>query len=144
MSPSGRVVRLARCENVPGFPALLNAMLAETGGLFYPEYIVHEEDRPFGMGQFMCQVNFIDQDNLGGSRRYIRNSYGLGLIVEQAVQEAAHTAIGWYCYYNSDLAAEVSSFTHYLGEQDTTEGLHRGVYTEPRPDESPRCRALVA
>ena len=64
MSPSGRVVRLARCENVSGFPALLNAMLAETGGRFYPEYIVHEEYRPWGMGQFMCQVNFINQDKL--------------------------------------------------------------------------------
>ena len=82
MSPTGRVVRLARCENVPGFPALLNAMLAKTGGRFYPEYIVHEEYRLFGMGQFMCQVNFIDQDNLGGSHWYIHNSYGLGLTVE--------------------------------------------------------------
>ena len=144
MSPSGRVVRLARCENVPGFPALLNAMLAETGGLYYPEYVVHEEYRPFGMGQFMCQVNFIDQDNLGGSRRYIHQAYGLGLTVEQAVQEAAHTAVGWYRYYNSYLAAEESSFTHYPGEQDTPEGVHRGEYTEPSSDESLRYRALVA
>ena len=125
MSPSGRVVRLARCENVPGFPALLNAMLAETGGRFYPEYIVHEEYRPWGMGQFMCQVNFINQDKLRGSRRYIHNSYGLGLTVEQAVQEGAHTAVGWYRYYNSYLAAEESSFTHYPGEQDTPEGVDR-------------------
>ena len=80
----------------------------------------------------------------GEARRYIHNAYGLGRTVEQAVQEASHTAIGWYRYYNSDLAAEVSAFTHYPGEQDTTEGVYRGIYTEPSPDESPRYRALVA
>ena len=43
MNPAGRVVRLARCENVPGFSAVLTAMLAEVGCEYYPEYIVHEE-----------------------------------------------------------------------------------------------------
>ena len=45
MNPAGRVVHLARCERVPGFPAVLTAMLAEVGCQYYPEYIVHEEYR---------------------------------------------------------------------------------------------------
>ena len=54
MNPAGHVVRLARCERVLGFPALLTAMLAEVGCEYYPEYIVHEEYRAYGQGQFMC------------------------------------------------------------------------------------------
>ena len=56
----------------------------------------------------MCQVNFINQDNFGRGLRYIHNSYGLGLTMEQVVQEAAHTAIGWYRFYNPDLDSEES------------------------------------
>ena len=72
MNPTGRVVRLARCENVPGFPAVLTAMLAEVGCEYYPEYIVHEEYRAYGQGQFMCQVNFINQGNRKKGPRYIQ------------------------------------------------------------------------
>ena len=119
-------------------------MLAEVGCQYYPEYIVHEEYRAYGQGQFMCQVNFINQGNFKKGPRYIQNAYGIGITVEQAVQEAAHSAIGYLRYYDPYLAAGVSAFTHYPAVVDTTEGTHVGIFTVPDPGESARYRALAA
>ena len=144
MNPAGRVVRLARCENVPGFPVVLTAMLAEVGCKYYPEYIVHEQYRAYGQGQFMCQVNFINQDNLKKGPRYIQNAYGIGITVDQAVQEAAHSAIGYLRYYDPYLSAGESAFTQYPAVLDTEAGTHVGIYTTPGPEESASYRALAA
>ena len=60
------------------------------------------------------------------------------MTVDQAVQEATHTTIGYYRWYNPDLASEESAFTHFPTEEDVTQGVHTAVYTEPRPGESAR------
>ena len=143
MPPSGLVVRLARCEHVPGFPALFAGMLAEMGGRFYPEYIVYEEYRACGQGQYMCGVNLVDQDRTDPARpRYLYQAYGIGMTVDQAVQEAAHSAIDIYRGRNPYLATDVSAYWHFPAQDDTPHGVHTATYTEPGADESARYRAL--
>ncbi|CAM0882207.1 unnamed protein product [Alopecurus aequalis] len=144
MSLPGRVVHLTRCEGVAGFSALLNVVLPEIGCEHYPEYIVHEEHRAYGLGQFMCQVNFVNPGDRKKGPRYFQHAYGIGITVEQAVQEAANSAIGYLRYYDPYLGSDASAFTHYPAVLDSTEGTHVGIFTAPNPGESARYRALAA
>ena len=66
MNITGNVVRLTRCENVPGFTTLFAAALAEAGCPYYPEYRVYEEYAAFGQTRFVCQVHVIQDDYAGG------------------------------------------------------------------------------
>ena len=145
MPPSDLVVHLARCEHVPGFPALFAGMLAETGCRFYPEYIVYEEYRAYGQGQYMCEVNLVDQDRSNpAGRRYLYQAYGIGMTVDQEVQEAAHSAIAVYRGRNPYLATSDSAYWHFPAQDDTPQGVHTATYTEPDAGESARYQALAA
>ena len=93
MPPSGQIVRHTRAENVSGFPAILLTILSYLGIPWYPEYTVYEEYRDYGQGQFLCKVRIL---NYHGDE-YEHSGAGMGISVEQAVQEAAYHAITRYC-----------------------------------------------
>ena len=56
MLHSGQLVLLTRCEDVPGFPALLAAALASQGAPWFLEYYVYEDYRAYGQTQYCCEV----------------------------------------------------------------------------------------
>src|SRR5664279_4881364 len=109
MPHSGLVVRLTRCENVPGFPTLLAAALSSQGCLWYPEYGVYEEYRPYGQGKFFCEVHIYNND--GNEIMYL--SRGVGITIEQAVQEASYNGLAQYRYDYPYLAVPESCFYYF-------------------------------
>ena len=81
MTRPGLVVRLTRCEDGRGFPALFAAALASQGCPWYPEYVVYEEYFPYGQGHFFCEARVLRPP--GDSVQHL--SVGVGLTVDQAV-----------------------------------------------------------
>ena len=89
MSHPGQLVLLTRCEDVPGFPALLAAALSTQGAPYFPEYYVYEEYRAFGQTRYCCQVHVLNE--AGTRDRY--ECWGFGITPEQSVHEAAYCAL---------------------------------------------------
>ena len=66
--------------------------LASQGCFWYPEYVVYEEHMPYGQGQFFCEARVLTPDGNGIQHQ----SVGVGMTVEQAVQEAAFNGLSMY------------------------------------------------
>ena len=84
-----QVVRLTRCLDVPGHTAMLVRVMIETGYRWYPEYTVEEQFRDFNQSQYLCTVRIFP--SYPGSTEPLHYSYGLGVTVEMAVQDAAYS-----------------------------------------------------
>ena len=139
MPPTGLVVCLTRCEGVRGFPALFAAALASEGCPWYPEYVVYEEHMPYGQGQFYCQVRVLNED---GDRIQHQHA-GVGMTVEQAVQEAAFNGLSVYRGYNEYLDNPISDFYHFPAADEGQEGCFVARYTDPSSEPDPSRRALI-
>ena len=139
MTRSGLVVRLTRCEETRGFPALLAAALADQGCCWFPEYVVYEEYLPYGQGQFFCEVRILNDEGTAVEH----TAGGVGMTVAQAVHEAAHNALALYrgdCPY---LANRASDFRHFPAAADGVEGVYRAEYSEGDIEEDRGHRALI-
>ena len=138
MPRSGLVVCLTRCQGVRGFPALFAAALASQGCRWYPEYVVYEEHLPYGQGQFLCEVNVLHPD---GDRPHHRAS-GVGMTVEQAVQEAAFNGLSIYRGNCDYLNNPISDFYHFPAADNSLEGCYVARYSNPatEPDHNHRAR----
>ena len=139
MPPTGLVVCLTRCEGVRGFPALFAAALASEGCRWYPEYVVYEEHMPYGQGQFYCQVRVLNED---GDRVQFQHA-GVGMTVDQAVQEAAFNGLSVYRGYNDYLANPISDFYHFPAADEGQEGCYVARYSDPSTEPDQSHRALV-
>ena len=127
MPPTGLVVCLTRCEGVRGFPALFAAALASEGCRWYPEYVVYEEHMSYGQGQFYCQVRVLNEDG----DRYLHQAVGVGMTVEQAVQEAAFNGLSVYRGNCDYLDNPISAFYHFPAADDSLEGCFVARYSDP-------------
>src|SRR5664279_1961855 len=112
---------------VPGFPALLAAALSSQGCLWYPEYVVYEEYRPYGQGQFYCEVQVYNET--GNVIHYL--SQGVGITIEQSVQEAAYNDHAHYRYDCPYLAVPESCFYYFTSSTPNVEGGFHGIYQDP-------------
>lgn len=138
MPQAGQVVRLTRAENVPGYPALLCQALSSQGMPWYPEYRVYEEYRDYEQGQFFCEVRILNFE-----RKVQHIAGGIGLTVEQSVQEAAYHAITRYRYECPYLAEEDSPFYYFPSAVEGEEGVYRSVYMSASDQANPTVRLLV-
>ena len=84
-----QVVRLTRCLDVPGHTAMLVRVMTEAGYRWYPEYTVEEQFRDFNQSQYFCTVRIFP--SYPGSTKPLHCSYGLGVTIEMAVQDAAYS-----------------------------------------------------
>ena len=84
-----QVVRLTRCLDVPGHTAKLVRVMTEAGYRWYPEYTVKEQFRDFNQSQYLCTVRIFP--SYPGSTEPLHCSYGLGVTIEMAVQDAAYS-----------------------------------------------------
>ena len=139
MPPPGRLVRLTRCEAVPGFPALLASALSSQDSPWFPEYYVCEDYREYGQTQFCCDVHILDEAGTGD--RYTFR--GFGMTQEQSVHEAAYVALTHYCYDCDYLRAPTSVFRNFPAARDGPGGLSVGVYRSARYETDPSYRCLV-
>src|SRR5664279_2602122 len=139
MPHSGLVVRLTHCENVPGFPALLAAALSNQGCPWYPEYVVYEEYHPYGQGHFYCEVQVYNET--GNAVQYL--SQGVGITIEQSVQEAAYNGLANYRYDCPYLAVPESCFYYFTAATPSREGGFLGLYQDPSVVTDLRYRTLV-
>ena len=128
MPHDGQVVRLTRCENVSGFPALLAAALSNQGCLWYPEYTVYEEYRDYGLSTFYCEVEIRD---LAGDQIFY-HAPGRGMTPEHAVQEAAYYALTFYRQECPYLGFDNSPFRYFQELLRVTKVSILGVMLMPR------------
>ena len=89
--PSRQVVRLTRCIDVPGHTAMLVRVMSVCGYRWYPEYTVEEQYRDFNQSQYICTVRVFP--DYPGAEKPIHWSYGLGVTVDMAVQDAAYSML---------------------------------------------------
>ena len=122
-----QVVRLTRCLDVPGHTAKLVRVMTEAGYRWYPEYTVEEQFRDFNQSQYLCTVRIFP--SYPGSTEPLHCSYGLGVTIEMAVQDAAYSMMtimrvrsGLFRDFNqSQYLCTVRIFPSYPG---STEPLH--------------------
>ena len=139
MSHDGQVVRLTRCENVAGFPALFAAALSSQGCYWYPEYTVYEEYRDFGLSTFYCEVEVRD---LAGDQIFY-HAAGRGMTPEDAVQEAAYYALTLYRQECPYLGFDNSPFRYFPGAVEGNEGIYVGTYADASQEDDPRIRCMA-
>ena len=84
-----QVVRLTRCIGVTGHTSMLVRVMIETGYRWYPKYTVEEQFRDFNRSQYLCTVRIFP--SYPGSTEALHCSYGLGVTIEMAVQDAAYS-----------------------------------------------------
>uniref|UniRef100_A0A8I6Y241 Uncharacterized protein n=1 Tax=Hordeum vulgare subsp. vulgare TaxID=112509 RepID=A0A8I6Y241_HORVV len=89
--PSRQVVRLTRYIDVPGHTAMLVRVMSVCGYRWYPEYTVEEQYRDFNQSQYICTVRVFP--DYPGAEKPIHWSYGLGVTVDMAVQDAAYSML---------------------------------------------------
>ena len=124
MLPNGQVVLHTRAEGVAGFPSLLIAGLSYVGLPWYPEYTVYEEYADHGQGQYLCEVKIL---NLHGDW-YDHGWQGMGINVDQAVQEAAYHALRLLCWDYPSLSEESSPFRDFPRARPGREGVQVAIY----------------
>ena len=139
MPHSGQLVLLTRCEDVPGFPALLAAALASQGAPWFPEYYVYEDYRAYGQTQYYCEVHVLNEERTR-SHHFCR---GFGITPEQSVHEAAYCALTLYrgdCDY---LRAPTSVFRHFPAAREGPGCYRVGSYMSAQNELDPSYRCLV-
>jgi hypothetical protein len=98
-----------------------------------------EEYRDCGQGQFFSKVHVLNPE--GDGVQHIAG--GIGITVEQAVQEAAYHAITRYRYEWPYLAADYCPFRYFPNAADGAEGVYRSVYASASDHPDPTVRCLV-
>ena len=89
--PSRQVVLLTRCIDVPGHTAMLVRMMVLPGYRWYPQCTVEEQYQDFNQSQYLCTVRVFP--DYPGAEEPIHWSYGLGVTVDMAVQDAAYSML---------------------------------------------------
>src|SRR3954465_7250300 len=87
--PQNQVVRLTRCIGICGHTAMLVRVMVESGYRWYPEYTVEEQFRDFNQSQYLCTVRIYPA--YSGATEPLHCSYGLGITIGMAVQDAAYS-----------------------------------------------------
>ena len=67
---------------------MLVRVMSVCGYRWYPEYTVEEQYRDFNQSQYICTVRVFP--DYPGAEKPIHWSYGLGVTVDMAVQDAAY------------------------------------------------------
>ena len=94
---------------------------------------------PYGQGQFFYPVNVLHPD---GDRPHHQAS-GVGMTVEQAVQEAAFNGLSMYRGFCDYLNNPISDFYHFPAADDSLEGCYVAVYSDPATEPDHSHRALI-
>uniref|UniRef100_A0A8I6X335 Uncharacterized protein n=1 Tax=Hordeum vulgare subsp. vulgare TaxID=112509 RepID=A0A8I6X335_HORVV len=122
--PSRQVVRLTRCIDVPGHTAMLVRMMSVCGYRWYPEYTVEEQYRDFNQSKYICTVRVFP--DYPGAEKPIHWSYGFGVTVDMAVQDAAYSMLTIMRARHALL--QNSGFCYVPASQSGEEGYLSGVY----------------
>ncbi|KAI5000697.1 hypothetical protein ZWY2020_010656 [Hordeum vulgare] len=99
-------------------------MMSIAGNRWYPEYIVEEQYRDFNQSQYMCTVRVFPDYPRG--EEPIHWSYGLGVIVDMVVQDAAYSILTIMRARHALLQNSV--FCYVPASQPGEEGYLSGVY----------------
>src|SRR6266566_9485191 len=89
--PVTQLVLRTLARNVPGFPAVLTALLTRLGYRWYPEYLVYEDYREFNQEQYHADVRIYDQRD--DSDTVLHLFHGIGVTIQMAVHDAAYSAV---------------------------------------------------
>lgn len=89
--PTTQLVLRTWASDVPGFPAVLIALLTRLGYRWYPEYMVYEDFREFNQEQYHADVRIFDQRD--DSVTELHTFHGIGVTIGMAVHDAAHSAV---------------------------------------------------
>ena len=132
------MLRYTRCQDVPGFPALLTYVLADLGFESRPEYTITIHEFPFNMTEYTAEVKIHTRLAVDGLR-LLRFS-GRGWTPEYACIDAAYVAITRLRHEYPEL--EETTFHHFpmrapdgqvteytnLAPEDDTEVYHLAWY----------------
>ena len=127
-----QVVRLTRCLDVPGHTAKLVRVMTEAGYRWYPEYTVEEQFRDFNQSQYLCTVRIFP--SYPGSTEPLHCSYGLGVTIEMAVQDAAYSMMT-IMRVRSGLFRD-SDFRYMPGSLPGAQGYLQAIYADPTQEDS--------
>src|SRR3972149_6480845 len=89
--PTTQLVLRTYARDVPGFPAVLIALLIRLRYRWCPEYMVYEVYREFNQEQYYAEVRIYDQQ--GDSDTELYRFHGIGVTIEMAVHDAAYSAV---------------------------------------------------
>jgi hypothetical protein len=134
-----QVVRLTCVEHVPGYLAFLYQPCPTMICRGIPSTQCTRSISDYGQGQFFCEVRVLNPE--GDGVQHIAR--GIGITVEQAVQEAAYHAITRYRYEWPYLAADYCPFRYFPNAADGAEGVYRSVYASASDHPDPTVRCLV-
>ena len=73
---------------MPGYTVMLVRVMSVCGYRWYFEYTVEEQYRDFNQSQYICTVRVFS--DYSGAENLIYWFYGLGVIVDMAVQDAVY------------------------------------------------------
>ena len=127
-----QVVRLTRCLDVPGHTAMLVRVMTEAGYRWYPEYMVDEQFRDFNQSQYLCTVRIFP--SYPGSTEPLHCSYGLGVTIEMAVQDAAYSMMT-IMRGRSGLFRD-SDFRYMPGSLPGAQGYLQAIYADSTQEDS--------
>uniref|UniRef100_A0A8I6YZT0 Uncharacterized protein n=1 Tax=Hordeum vulgare subsp. vulgare TaxID=112509 RepID=A0A8I6YZT0_HORVV len=103
---------------------MLVRMMSVAGYRWYPEYTVEEQYRDFNQSQFLCTFRVFP--DYPGAEEPIDWSYGLGVTVDMAVQDAAYSMLTIMRARHALL--QNSEFSYVPASQPGEEGYLSGVY----------------
>jgi hypothetical protein len=89
--PMTQLVLRTWAHDAPGFPAILIALLTRLGYRWYPEHMVYEDFHVFNQEQYHADVRIFDQRN--DSVTELHTFHGIGVTIDMAVHDAAHSAV---------------------------------------------------
>uniref|UniRef100_A0A8I6Y700 Uncharacterized protein n=1 Tax=Hordeum vulgare subsp. vulgare TaxID=112509 RepID=A0A8I6Y700_HORVV len=103
---------------------MLVRMMSVAGFRWYPEYTVEEQYRDFNGSQYLCTVRVFP--DYPGAEEPIHWSYGLGVTLDMAVQDAAYSMLTIMRARHALL--QNSEFCYVLASQPGEEGYLSGFY----------------
>ena len=127
-----QVVHLTRCIGVTGHTAMLVRVMIETGYRWYPEYTVEEQFRDFNQSQYLCTVRIFP--SYPGSTEALHCSYGLGVTIEMAVQDAAYSMMTIMRVRTGLLRN--TDFRYMPASLPGAHGYLRAIYADPSQEDS--------
>src|SRR3989337_1884121 len=89
--PTTQLVLRTCARGVPGFLAVLIALLTRLGYRWYPEYMVYEVYREFNQEQYYADVRIYDQQDDSDTELYL--FHGISMTIEMAVHDAAYCVV---------------------------------------------------
>jgi hypothetical protein len=120
--PATQLVLRTWARDATGFPAILIALLTRLGYRWYPEYMVYEDYRKFNQEQYHADVRIFDQRDNSDSE--LHTFHGIGVTIEMAIHDAAHSAVARLHSEHSRLDASKFRYIPYAPAGDGT-----GYYT---------------